>query len=90
MAKKKDKPPGEVVPSEEDTRFPAYLPYLRTVGAGITVGLELGTCDGPGCGQWYHHECLNLQMQPKGDWFCDDDCRANAGLPIRKAKRRKT
>ncbi|KAJ3545336.1 hypothetical protein NM688_g5637 [Phlebia brevispora] len=49
---------------------------------------EMVRCDKPGCGQWFHYDCVNIQGPPSGDWFCDEDCRANAGIEVRKPKKR--
>ncbi|KAI0726913.1 hypothetical protein C8Q72DRAFT_887194 [Fomitopsis betulina] len=47
-------------------------------------------CKGPACGQWFHYACVNLTAAPEDtDWFCDDDCRANAGVRVRKGPRKK-
>jgi len=28
-------------------------------------------CDYPGCTiEWFHLECLQLEVVPKGDWYC--------------------
>ena len=41
----------------------------------------------------YHLACRGLVEQPDGEWFCNDDCKENAGLRVSKGghqrKRRK-
>lgn len=38
----------------------------------------------------FHYACVNLTAAPEDtDWFCDDDCRANAGVRVRKGPRKK-
>ena len=36
----------------------------------------------------YHLTCRGLVEKPAGGWFCDDDCRRNAGFTVRKRRRR--
>jgi hypothetical protein len=38
----------------------------------------------------YHLSCVGLDIVPTGGWFCDTDCRKNAGqrvAPVRKRRR---
>lgn len=44
-------------------------------------------CMGPGCSSVAHLRCLGMLEEPKEAWFCDDDCKSNAGL---RTKRRRT
>lgn len=39
----------------------------------------------------FHQECagLNSPQSRGGDWFCDNDCRRNAGVPVRRASKRR-
>jgi len=30
-------------------------------------------------GEWFHLQCVGLQVAPVGDWFCDEDCRDSGG-----------
>ncbi|KAF9473610.1 hypothetical protein BDN70DRAFT_937308 [Pholiota conissans] len=51
---------------------------------------ELLLCKGPGCGGRYHLTCRGLSRLPTKDWYCDNDCKANAtGSSGRKRRRRK-
>lgn len=36
----------------------------------------------------YHLTCRGLVKKPAGRWFCDDECRRNAGFTVRKRRRR--
>ncbi|KAF8478952.1 hypothetical protein DFH94DRAFT_34242 [Russula ochroleuca] len=44
-------------------------------------------CAGPGCNAKYHLSCVGLGVMPTEAWFCDVDCRLNAGQPVRKRRR---
>ncbi|PBK88629.1 hypothetical protein ARMGADRAFT_1065534 [Armillaria gallica] len=41
---------------------------------------ELLGCSCPGCDLKYHLACRGLLENPSNEWFCDDDCRENAGF----------
>lgn len=42
---------------------------------GVSYGDMVG-CDNPTCKyQWFHFGCVNLEVQPKGRWFCSEECR---------------
>ncbi|KAF8875597.1 hypothetical protein CPB84DRAFT_1752637 [Gymnopilus junonius] len=41
---------------------------------------ELLCCDCPGCYLMYHLSCRGLIKKPDQAWFCDNECRKNAGF----------
>ncbi len=48
---------------------------LYCICQGISYGDMVG-CDNPTCKyQWFHFGCVNLESQPKGKWFCSEECR---------------
>ncbi|KAF8811359.1 hypothetical protein BYT27DRAFT_7089776, partial [Phlegmacium glaucopus] len=51
--------------------------------------VDLLCCDAPGCGLTYHLTCQGLFEKPSGGWFCDDECRKNAGWRVGSRKRRR-
>ncbi|KAF8897104.1 hypothetical protein CPB84DRAFT_1748133 [Gymnopilus junonius] len=52
---------------------------------------DLMWCSGPRCKFVYHITCRGLFEKPKNAWFCDNDCRRNAGFRVvlNKAKQKK-
>ena len=72
----------------------------KTIGEG-----DLLRCDAPGCGLTvsyilhcynldlphiqYHLTCQGLFEKPSGGWFCDDECRKNAGWQVGGQKHRR-
>ncbi|KAJ7187789.1 hypothetical protein C8R46DRAFT_1241005 [Mycena filopes] len=52
-----------------------------------TGELEMVECSGPACGSKFHLCCVGLKKQPDAPWFCDDECRKNAGGRSRKKMR---
>ncbi|KAF8910005.1 hypothetical protein CPB84DRAFT_1743507 [Gymnopilus junonius] len=58
-------------------------------GCGIPIeDVNLVQCLGPGCKFVYHLTCRGLFEKPKTAWFCNDDCRKNAGFRV-AAKQKK-
>ncbi|KAF8157792.1 hypothetical protein B0H34DRAFT_428377 [Crassisporium funariophilum] len=51
--------------------------------------IDLLCCSAPGCGLTYHLTCQGLFERPSGKWFCDDECKKNAGWRVGNRKRRK-
>ncbi|KAJ7686423.1 hypothetical protein B0H14DRAFT_2654310 [Mycena olivaceomarginata] len=51
-----------------------------------TGELEIIECSGLACGSKFHHYCLGFK-KPGPSWFCDDECRKNAGGRVRKKPR---
>ncbi|KAF8984378.1 hypothetical protein BDQ17DRAFT_1336227 [Cyathus striatus] len=43
---------------------------------------ELLHCNSPGCNLVYHLTYRGLVEFPKNNWFCDDECRKNAGYHV--------
>jgi hypothetical protein len=57
----------EVEGEDEDDAFCAVCSRDVT-----TEGNEIVLCDGPGCANAYHQQCLDppLRLVPEGEWFC--------------------
>ena len=50
-----------------DPTEPVYC-YCRRVSFG-----EMVACDNPDCAvEWFHFECVGMDAQPKGKWYCRD------------------
>ncbi|KDR81053.1 hypothetical protein GALMADRAFT_91766 [Galerina marginata CBS 339.88] len=50
-------------------------------GCGADIAeRDLLRCDAPGCALTYHLSCQGLFEKPTGGWFCDDECKKNAGF----------
>ncbi|CAL8465041.1 g4576 [Coccomyxa elongata] len=50
-----------------DPTEPVYC-YCRRVSFG-----EMVACDNPDCPvEWFHFECVGMDAQPKGKWYCRD------------------
>ncbi|KAF9536886.1 hypothetical protein CPC08DRAFT_771425 [Agrocybe pediades] len=59
-------------------------------GCGSVIAeSDLLKCDAPGCELTYHLSCQGLLVRPTGGWFCDDDCKKNAGFRVGSRKRRR-
>jgi len=42
---------------------------------GVSYG-DMVACDNPTCkNQWFHFACVGLEAQPKGKWFCSEECK---------------
>jgi hypothetical protein len=37
----------------------------------------------------YHMTCRGKLSKPQGGWFCDDECKKNAGFRVGKARKRR-
>ncbi|KAI0054949.1 hypothetical protein BV25DRAFT_1816306, partial [Artomyces pyxidatus] len=46
-------------------------------------------CRGPGCTQLFHLNCIGLLSMPDDAWFCDNDCRVNAGYRTVGSRKRR-
>ncbi|KAF8874313.1 hypothetical protein CPB84DRAFT_1853644 [Gymnopilus junonius] len=50
---------------------------------------ELLCCDCPGCYLMYHLSCRGLIKKPDQAWFCDNECRKNAGFKVVGPRKRR-
>ncbi|KAF8874718.1 hypothetical protein CPB84DRAFT_1829332 [Gymnopilus junonius] len=50
---------------------------------------ELLCCDCPGCYLTYHLSCRGLIKKPDQAWFCDNECRKNAGFKVVGPRKRR-
>lgn len=55
----------------------------------LVSNVDLLRCDSPGCYLVYHLTCRGLIEKPSGGWFCDDECKRNAGFRVGGRKRRR-
>jgi len=45
-------------------------------------------CDNPDCRvEWFHLECLHLEVVPSGKWYCPDCCKLPQFLKSKSKKK---
>ncbi|KAF9547125.1 hypothetical protein CPC08DRAFT_729779 [Agrocybe pediades] len=82
------------VSTRKRVRTAAALAAENAVCADIECGTEIEPdellcCQAPGCGLKYHLRCRGLLEKPSGNWFCDDDCKENAGFRVGGGSRKR-
>ena len=55
---------GKIGPKEPLYCFCNYISYGNMI-----------KCDNPNCKrEWFHFQCVGIEDQPKGKWFCSENC----------------
>ncbi|KAJ6628359.1 hypothetical protein B0H10DRAFT_2184863 [Mycena sp. CBHHK59/15] len=76
------------VDSDDDEEPGVHIQVCGDPDCSMEGDLPMIQCMGPGCSSQYHRCCAGIQESETEDaveeWFCDEDCRVNAGRGRKK------